>query len=71
MLTWNMVPDDVFSSHLLAFDDVAIAGQPTRIVGKYEYPWWMGNTTIPDEPLHWDDIMASCVAHYQCWAVRC
>jgi hypothetical protein len=38
MLTWNIVLDNIFSSHLLAFDDVAIAGQPTRIVGKYEYP---------------------------------
>jgi hypothetical protein len=71
MLNWNTVPDNVFSSHLLAFDDVAISGYLTQIVCEYQSPWWMGNTTTLDEPLHWDDIMASCIAHYQCWMVRC
>ncbi|KAG1798283.1 uncharacterized protein HD556DRAFT_1440623 [Suillus plorans] len=49
MLTWNTVPDDVFSFHLLSFDDEAIAGHPSRI---------------------WDEIMASCVSHYQYWALN-
>ncbi|KAG2094376.1 uncharacterized protein F5147DRAFT_763866 [Suillus discolor] len=70
MLTWNTVPDDVFSFHLLAFDDEAIAGHPSRIVFKYTCPWWMGNTTIPDQPWQWDEIMASCISHYQYWALN-
>ncbi|KAG2086529.1 uncharacterized protein F5147DRAFT_764930 [Suillus discolor] len=70
MLTWNTVPDDIFSFHLLAFDDEAIAGHPSRIVFKYTCPWWMGNTTIPDQPWQWDEIMASCVSHYQYWALN-
>ncbi|KAG1784304.1 uncharacterized protein HD556DRAFT_1465724 [Suillus plorans] len=70
MLTWNTVPDDVFSFHLLSFDDEAIAGHPSRIVFAYTCPWWMGNTTIPDQPWQWDEIMASCVSHYQYWALN-
>ncbi|KAG2119460.1 uncharacterized protein F5147DRAFT_647417, partial [Suillus discolor] len=70
MLTWNTVPDDVFSFHLLAFDDEAIAGHLSQIVFKYTCPWWIGNTTIPDQPWQWDEIMASCVSHYQYWALN-
>ncbi|KAG2089133.1 uncharacterized protein F5147DRAFT_841198 [Suillus discolor] len=57
MLTWNTVLDDVFSFHLLAFHDEAIAGHPSRIVFEYTCPW------------QWDEIMASCVSHYQYWAL--
>ncbi|KAG1809520.1 hypothetical protein EV424DRAFT_1349947 [Suillus variegatus] len=32
-------------------------------------PWWMGNTTIPNQPWQWDEIMASCISHYQYWAL--
>ncbi|KAG1886699.1 hypothetical protein F4604DRAFT_1917520 [Suillus subluteus] len=67
MLAWNTVPDDVFSSHLLAFDDEAIAGHPSRIVSNYECPWWKGSGTIPDQPWQWDEVMASCISHFQCW----
>ncbi|KAG1893910.1 uncharacterized protein F5891DRAFT_1195837 [Suillus fuscotomentosus] len=70
MLTWNTVPDDVFSFHLLSFHDEPIAGHPSRIVFTYTCPWWMGNTTIPDQPWQWDEIMASCVSHYQYWALN-
>ncbi|KAG1763342.1 hypothetical protein EV702DRAFT_1205685 [Suillus placidus] len=67
MLTWNTVPDDVFSSHLRAFADEACPGHASRIVSQYVCPWWMGNMRIPDEPWHWDVVMASCISHHQCW----
>ncbi|KAG1775020.1 hypothetical protein EV702DRAFT_1047327 [Suillus placidus] len=35
MLTWNTVPDDVFSSHLRAFADEACPGHASRIVSQY------------------------------------
>ncbi|KAG2111391.1 hypothetical protein BD769DRAFT_1674391 [Suillus cothurnatus] len=38
MLTWNTVPDDVFSSHLCQFDDAAVPGHPSRIVSDYHTP---------------------------------
>ncbi|KAG2107947.1 uncharacterized protein F5147DRAFT_800342 [Suillus discolor] len=68
MLTWNTVPDDIFSSHLLAFDDESVPGHPSRIVQDYVCPWWMGNARIPDEPWQWDLVIACCIKHYQCWA---
>ncbi|KAG1848344.1 hypothetical protein C8R48DRAFT_778853 [Suillus tomentosus] len=70
MLTWNTVPDDIFSFHLLSFHDEPIAGHLSRIVFAYTCPWWMGNTTIPDQPWQWDEIMASCISHYQYWALN-
>ncbi|KAG1793403.1 uncharacterized protein HD556DRAFT_1536459 [Suillus plorans] len=70
MLTWNTVPDDVFSFHLLSFHDEPIAGHPSRIVFAYTCPWWRGNNWIPDQPWQWDEIMASCVSHYQYWALN-
>ncbi|KAG1765472.1 hypothetical protein EV702DRAFT_1204568 [Suillus placidus] len=36
MLTWNTVPDDVFSSHLRAFADEACPGHASRIVSQYK-----------------------------------
>ncbi|KAG2340557.1 hypothetical protein BDR05DRAFT_1002379 [Suillus weaverae] len=68
MLTWNTVPDDVFSSHLCAFNDEAHLGHASQIVSQYVCPWWMGNMRIPDEPWHWDVVMASRISHHQCWA---
>ncbi|KAG1886955.1 uncharacterized protein F5891DRAFT_1200211 [Suillus fuscotomentosus] len=70
MLTWNTVPDDVFSFHLLSFHDEPIAGHPSWIVFAYTCPWWRGNNWIPDQPWQWDEIMASCVSHYQYWALN-
>ncbi|KAG2062394.1 hypothetical protein BDR06DRAFT_1016328 [Suillus hirtellus] len=70
MLTWNMVPDDIFLFHLLSFHDEPIAGHLSRIVFAYTCPWWMGNTTIPDQPWQWDEIMASCISHYQYWVLN-
>ncbi|KAG1787990.1 hypothetical protein EV424DRAFT_1465884, partial [Suillus variegatus] len=70
MLTWNTVPDDVFSFHLLSFHDEPIAGHPSRIVFAYTCPWWRGNNWIPDQPWQWDEIMASCVSHYQYWELN-
>ncbi|KAG2138238.1 hypothetical protein BD769DRAFT_1663818 [Suillus cothurnatus] len=67
MLTWNMVPDDVFSSHLCQFDDAAVPGHPSRVVSDYDTPWWIGHTTIPNEPWKWNQVMACCVFHYQHW----
>ncbi|KAG1785396.1 uncharacterized protein HD556DRAFT_1458581 [Suillus plorans] len=64
------VPDDVFSFHLLSFHDEPIAGHPSRIVFAYTCPWWRGNNWIPDQPWQWDEIMASCVSHYQYWALN-
>ncbi|KAG1815384.1 hypothetical protein EV424DRAFT_1412431 [Suillus variegatus] len=55
MLTWNTVPDD---------------RHPSRIVFAYTCPWWRGNNWIPDQPWQWDEIMASCVSHYQYWALN-
>ncbi|KAG2144057.1 hypothetical protein BD769DRAFT_1383076 [Suillus cothurnatus] len=54
MLTWNTVPDDVFSSHLCQFDDAAVPGHPSWIVSDYDTPWWIGHTTIPNEPWKWN-----------------
>ncbi|KAG2069883.1 hypothetical protein BDR04DRAFT_1156214 [Suillus decipiens] len=65
MLTWNTVPDDIFSSHLCQFDDAAVPGHPSQIVSDYHAPWWMGDNTIPNEPWQWNQIMAACVFHYQ------
>ncbi|KAG1795010.1 hypothetical protein EV424DRAFT_1448624 [Suillus variegatus] len=62
--------DDVFSFHLLSFHDEPIAGHPSRIVFAYTCPWWRGNNWIPDQPWQWDEIMASCVSHYQYWALN-
>ncbi|KAG2358553.1 hypothetical protein BDR07DRAFT_1489301 [Suillus spraguei] len=50
MLTWNIVPDDIFSSHLCQFDDVAAPGHPSQIIPSYDTPWWMGHTEILNEP---------------------
>ncbi|KAG1723660.1 uncharacterized protein EDB91DRAFT_1087732 [Suillus paluster] len=46
-LTWDMVPDDVFSSHLYL-------GDPSRIVSTYGTQWWTGPTAIPKELWPWD-----------------
>ncbi|KAG2361391.1 hypothetical protein BDR07DRAFT_1485979 [Suillus spraguei] len=67
MLTWNTVPDHIFSSHLCQFDDVAALGHPSQIIPSYDTPWWMGHTEIPNEPWQWGQIMRSCVVHYQHW----
>ncbi|KAG2362251.1 hypothetical protein BDR07DRAFT_1484937 [Suillus spraguei] len=67
MLTWNTVPDHIFSSHLCQFDDVAAPGHPSRIIPSYDTPWWMGHTKILNEPWQWGQIMRSCVVHYQHW----
>ncbi|KAG1854011.1 hypothetical protein F4604DRAFT_1932980 [Suillus subluteus] len=37
------------------------------IVSNYECPWWKGSGTIPDQPWQWDEVMASCISHFQCW----
>ncbi|KAG1901236.1 uncharacterized protein F5891DRAFT_979766 [Suillus fuscotomentosus] len=39
-------------------------------VFAYTCPWWMGNSRIPDQPWQWDEIMASCVSHYQYWVLN-
>ncbi|KAG1894213.1 uncharacterized protein F5891DRAFT_1195499 [Suillus fuscotomentosus] len=66
----NIVSGRHFSFHLLSFHDEPIAGHLSQIVFAYTCPWWMGNTTIPDQPWQWDEIMASCVSHYQYWALN-
>ncbi|KAG1750575.1 uncharacterized protein EDB91DRAFT_1244158 [Suillus paluster] len=66
-LTWNMVPDDVFSSHLCKFHDVADLGDPSRIVSTYGTQWWTGPTAILKELWAWDQVFANCVCHYQHW----
>ncbi|KAG1834003.1 hypothetical protein DFJ58DRAFT_918032 [Suillus subalutaceus] len=66
-LTWNMVPDHIFSSHLCQFQDVADLGDPSRIVSTYGTPWWTGSTAIPNELWPWDQVFANCVCHYQHW----
>ncbi|KAG2115028.1 hypothetical protein DEU56DRAFT_933157 [Suillus clintonianus] len=53
-LTWNMVPDDVFSSHLCEFHDDSDLGDPSRIVSCYGAQWWTGTTEIPQEVWEWD-----------------
>ncbi|KAG1738321.1 uncharacterized protein EDB91DRAFT_1082719 [Suillus paluster] len=53
-LTWNAVPDHIFSSHLSEFRLVRDHGEPSRIVSSYDTPWWMGDTTIPNKPWQWD-----------------
>ncbi|KAG2063966.1 hypothetical protein BDR04DRAFT_1110830 [Suillus decipiens] len=58
MLTWNTVPDDIFSFHLCQFDDAAVPHHPSRIIR---------DNTIPNEPWQWNQIMAACVFHYQHW----
>jgi hypothetical protein len=68
-LTWNKVPDNVFSSHLCRFDDVTDPGDAFWIVSRYTTPWWIGNNTIPNECWQWDEIIASCVFHHQHWIV--
>ncbi|KAG2078050.1 hypothetical protein BDR04DRAFT_1147750 [Suillus decipiens] len=67
MLTWNTVPDDIFSSHLCQFDDDAVPGHPSWIVSDYHAPWWIRDNTILNEPWQWNQIMAACVFHYQHW----
>ncbi|KAG2064105.1 hypothetical protein BDR04DRAFT_1146070 [Suillus decipiens] len=67
MLTWNTVPDDIFSSHPCQFDDAAVPGHPSQIVSDYHAPWWIRDNTIPNEPWQWNQIMAACVFHYQHW----
>ncbi|KAG1868657.1 hypothetical protein F4604DRAFT_1927199 [Suillus subluteus] len=66
-LTWNMVPDHIFSSHLCQFQDVADLGDPSRIVSTYGAQWWTGPTAIPNELWPWDQVFANCVCHYQHW----
>ncbi|KAG2352086.1 hypothetical protein BDR07DRAFT_1499296 [Suillus spraguei] len=53
MLTWNTVPDNIFSSHLCQFDDVAALGHLSWIIPSYDTPWWIGHTKIPNEPWQW------------------
>ncbi|KAG1883634.1 hypothetical protein F4604DRAFT_1920137 [Suillus subluteus] len=66
-LTWNMVPDHIFSSHLCQFQDVADLGDPSRIVSTYGAQWWTGPTAIPNKLWPWDQVFANCVCHYQHW----
>ncbi|KAG1833192.1 hypothetical protein DFJ58DRAFT_918119 [Suillus subalutaceus] len=66
-LTWNMVPDHIFSSHLCQFHDDADLGDPSRIVSTYGTQWWTGPTAIPNELWPWDQVFANCVCHYQHW----
>ncbi|KAG2113687.1 hypothetical protein DEU56DRAFT_956017 [Suillus clintonianus] len=66
-LTWNMVPDDVFSSHLCEFHDDSDLGDPSRIVSCYGAQWWTGTTEIPQEVWEWDLVFANCICHYQYW----
>ncbi|KAG1833291.1 hypothetical protein DFJ58DRAFT_822309 [Suillus subalutaceus] len=66
-LTWNMVPDHIFSSHLCQFQDIADLGDPSRIVSTYGTQWWTGSTAIPNELWPWDQVFANCVCHYQHW----
>ncbi|KAG1881211.1 hypothetical protein F4604DRAFT_1922214 [Suillus subluteus] len=66
-LTWNMVPDHIFSSHLCRFQDVADLGDPSRIVSTYGAQWWTGPTAILNELWPWDQVFANCVCHYQHW----
>ncbi|KAG2067294.1 hypothetical protein BDR04DRAFT_1105326 [Suillus decipiens] len=43
MLTWNTVPDDIFSSHLCQFHDVAVLGHPSQIIMAacvFHYQHW-------------------------------
>ncbi|KAG1722959.1 uncharacterized protein EDB91DRAFT_1255822 [Suillus paluster] len=66
-LTWNAVPDHIFSSHLSEFRLVRDHGEPSWIVSSYDTPWWMGDTTIPNQPWQWDRVIDSCHFHYQHW----
>ncbi|KAG2123854.1 hypothetical protein DEU56DRAFT_983706 [Suillus clintonianus] len=66
-LTWNMVLDDVFSSHLCEFHDDSDPGDPSRIVSCYGAQWWTGTTEIPKEVWEWDLVFANCICHYQYW----
>ncbi|KAG1850399.1 hypothetical protein DFJ58DRAFT_729278 [Suillus subalutaceus] len=58
-LTWNMVLDHIFSSHLCQFQDIADLGDPSRIVSTYGTPWWTGSTAIPNELWPWDQQISS------------
>ncbi|KAG1718914.1 uncharacterized protein EDB91DRAFT_1089672 [Suillus paluster] len=66
-LTWNAVPDHIFSSHLSEFRLVRDHGEPSWIISSYDTPWWMGDTTIPNQPWQWDRVIDSCHFHYQHW----
>src|SRR6267154_4373889 len=68
-LTWDTVSDHIFSSHLCLFHDTADLGDPSRIVSSYDTPWWIGDTAIPNKLWQWDQVIASCVCHYQHWLV--
>ncbi|KAG1720212.1 hypothetical protein EDB19DRAFT_1918111 [Suillus lakei] len=66
-LTWNIVPDHIFSSHLCQFHDIAGSGDPSRIISSYDTPWWIGHTAILNELWQWDRVFACCICHYQHW----
>ncbi|KAG1738329.1 uncharacterized protein EDB91DRAFT_1082727 [Suillus paluster] len=50
-----------------SFSLVRDHGEPSRIVSSYDTPWWMGDTTIPNQPWQWDRVIDSCHFHYQHW----
>ncbi|KAG1749478.1 hypothetical protein EDB19DRAFT_1904594 [Suillus lakei] len=66
-LTWHMVLDHIFSSHLCQFHDVADLGDPSWIVSSYDTTWWIRHTAIPNELWQWDWVITCCVFHYQHW----
>ncbi|KAG1740135.1 uncharacterized protein EDB91DRAFT_1082112 [Suillus paluster] len=58
--SWTEVPDHVFAAHLAPSD-------PSHIIPDYDTPWWMGHTTIPNEPWQWNRVMECCGFHYEHW----
>ncbi|KAG1814169.1 hypothetical protein DFJ58DRAFT_834796 [Suillus subalutaceus] len=60
-LTWNMVPDHIFSSTYASFQDVADLGDPSRIVFANcvcHYQHWLSGVederlVVPEQALRW------------------
>ncbi|KAG1723309.1 uncharacterized protein EDB91DRAFT_1255704 [Suillus paluster] len=65
--SWTEVPDHVFAAHLGRLQDRAAPGNPSHIIPDYDTPWWMGHTTIPNEPWQWNRVMECCGFHYEHW----
>ncbi|KAG1726800.1 uncharacterized protein EDB91DRAFT_1254171 [Suillus paluster] len=65
--SWTEVPDHVFAAHLGRLQDCAAPGDPSHIIPDYDTLWWMGHTTIPNEPWRWNRVMECCGFHYEHW----
>ncbi|KAG1724881.1 uncharacterized protein EDB91DRAFT_1087311 [Suillus paluster] len=65
--TWTDILDHVFIAHLAQLQDRAAPGDPSHIIPDYDTLWWMGHTTIPNEPWRLNRVMECCGFHYEHW----